>query len=116
MRTKIVYGPKGKKLYYIDGKRVSEKKFRAAGNRFRIADFVGSAPGLGQGAATTGWPRKSIAMGVHPSQVAKANEVAKRHGLGVTYDAKDGDMIIPDAAADRRAMKFDGYFNKDSFC
>lgn len=113
-RARIVYGPGGRKQFFLGDREVTEAEFAASGRKFRIADLLGAPPGLGQGAGTTGWPCVSEAMAVSPKQVREAQRVADRHGLGVTY-RPDGCMVIPDAAARKRAMRHNKFFCKDSF-
>lgn len=111
MKTKIVYGARGIKLFYIDGKEVSEVEFRKAGNRFRIADFLGAPPG---GTQTDTWPKTCISMACHPDSVGEYNAAMKEHGIGAVYD-NSGMPHCPDRAAHKRMMRFFKYHDKDAF-
>jgi len=115
VRARIVYGPAGKKTYYLGDKEVTEAEFAASGRKHKIADLLGTAgPG---GTATSGWPMRSEAMAVHPSQIEQARRRNKRLGVGnVDYDTRTGQAIIPDAATRKRLMRAEGFFCKHSFC
>jgi hypothetical protein len=58
-----------------------------------------------------GWPQASVALAVHPDQVAEANERNKRHGVGVTY-AADGTALVPDRAERRKLLRLEGYHDR----
>lgn len=65
----------------------------------------GEAPG---GTQTTGWPKKSLALAVHPEQVAVANARAKRHGIAAHYEA-DGTCVLADRAARKKMLRLEGF-------
>ncbi len=61
-----------------------------------------------------GWPMRSLALAVHPSQAAEATERNRRAGVNVTYD-RLGRAVIPDAATRKKLMRLEGVFDRDSF-
>jgi len=56
---------------------------------------------------STGWPLKSEALAVHPSQVAEMNERNRRNGVNVEYCPKWGTAIIPDEGAYKRLRRLE---------
>lgn len=111
MRIKITYGPGGRKRFFVDGKEVTERQFRKAGNRFRVEDFLGSTVG---GTRPDTWPKTSLALACHPEQVGEMNAALEKRGIGTRYDA-DGTPHIPDRADFNRLMRFNKAFDRDSF-
>lgn len=62
-------------------------------------------PGCEVGGQRPGtWPQRSLALGVHPKQVAEANALQAKHGTGCHHD-RTGKLVCPDAASKKRAMK-----------
>mgnify|MGYP001559834016 CR=1 FL=1 len=97
---------KGKDAYFLDGKRVSKKRFKKA---FPDKPLV-KAPG-GHGASC--WPQKMDALGCHPDDAAKHNESAAKAGLtGVHYDS-DGFAVVADRNARKRLLKHEGCHDRD---
>lgn len=108
MKIQIVYGNTGNRTYKIDGKEVSEEEYNARVKKAGITP--GSPP---QVASASGWPMKSDALAVHPSQIAEVMERNKRHGItGVSYDPKDGRAILADRGARRDLMALEGIHDK----
>jgi hypothetical protein len=111
MKGKIVYGPKGKKLFFIDGKPVSRRRFdRAFPNR--VCDLIRAGKGPG-GQENGAWPMRSEALAVHPRQVEQANARNARHGVATRYDPKTGHAIIPSREDRRKLLKVEGFRDND---
>lgn len=97
----------------------SKKCRRCGGNRTKtgkcnICEMLGQGAVPG-GTQTTGWPMKSVAIGVHADQVEEANARNKRHGVNVVY-AQDGDAIIPTPGEYKKLQKLEKVHNKADFC
>lgn len=113
MRSKIVYGKGGTPdRFYLNGQEVTAAEFK---KRTRVRGGR-KAFGIPGGTATTGWPMVSEALAVDPSQVAEANERNRKAGVNVQYHPKTGCAIIPDAAARKRLLKLERFFDRDAFC
>lgn len=110
-KTKIVWGPRGTKRFYINDKEVTEEEWHA---RFpsKIDDLL--AGYFPQVQSPEGWPKRSLALAVHKDQVAEANDRNKKHGIGTRYDT-DGTAVIPDNGDRRKLLKLEGFVDKDSF-
>ncbi len=68
----------------------------------------------GRGTTSSCWPMKSLAMGVHTSQIKEAMERNKKAGVtGVTYDPKTGDAILSDRGARRDLMRVHGFHDRN---
>jgi hypothetical protein len=61
------------------------------------------------------WPIKSVALAVHPDQVAEANARNKAHGVNVQYEPSTGKAVIPDAAAYKRLRRIEGVIDRDGY-
>jgi hypothetical protein len=61
-----------------------------------------------------GWPRKSLALAVHPSQIAEAYQDARDRGVPTEF-AKDGQPIMQNAAHQKAYSKAYGFINRDAF-
>lgn len=96
---------KGKDAYFIDGKRVSRKRFFAVGEA-----AVAGAPG---GHRPSCWPQKMDALGCHPDDAAAHNESVRKAGItGVFYDS-EGFAVCADRNARRRLLRHEGAHDKD---
>lgn len=73
-----------------------------ARRRAKLAPFEFGSEVGGQQPGT--WPQRSMALGVHPKQVAEANAIQAAHRTGCYHD-RTGKLVCPDAAAKKRAMK-----------
>lgn len=62
------------------------------------------------------WSRPLVidALAVHPNQVEKARERAKRHGVNVRY-LKNGRVEIPDRREYRKLLKMEGCVMLNSY-
>lgn len=104
-RGRLVAGPVP--TYFVNDVEVTKEEYDQcfppkgfmAGEEFQIA----------QGKAT--WPMKSVALAVHPSQVAEANARNKRHGLATRYNS-NGTAIIPTAAEKTKLVNLEGFVDK----
>lgn len=113
MRTKIVYGPGGKKLFFIDGEEVTAEEYAATVHPWKIKDLLSKMRPPG-GTQAAGWPKTSLALACHPEQVAEMNARNKQHGVGTRYSA-DGVAHVPDAADFRRLQRLEKVHDNDSF-
>jgi hypothetical protein len=96
----------------------AKKCRKCGGGKFRagvctLCDLFRTAQPPG-GTATSTWPMKSLALGVHPKSVAEATERNRRHGIRATYD-ENGDCHLPDAGERRKLLKLQGLHDKDAF-
>jgi hypothetical protein len=102
----VTYSRDGKTArFFLDGEEVTREQFDAAFPP--KPDLPGSFASC-QGAC---WPQESVALAVHPDQVAEANERNKAHGVNVTYKA-DGTAVVPDRGERRRLLRLEGYHDK----
>lgn len=90
--------------FYIDGKRVSRRQYRKA--------FPDQTPGARALRGGAGYPKKSVALAVHPDQVKEANDRNERAGIACRYDA-EGTCEIPSRAEQKKLVKLEGFVNKD---
>lgn len=94
-------------LYFLDGKKVSAKKYH---KRYPRPEAGGKVlPKL-----KDGWPKKCLALAVHPDQVDEANARNKEHGVNVHY-AADGVPTLPDRNERRKLLKLEGLHDRHSF-
>lgn len=63
-----------------------------------------AAPARNQGTLPEGWPRKSLALAVHPSQIEQFRKEARELGTHAEFDS-DGQMIVDSAAHQREYCK-----------
>jgi hypothetical protein len=94
-------------VYFLDGKKVTEKKYRKRYPPPRAGGKV--LPKL-----KDGWPKQCLALAVHPDQVDEANARNKEHGISVHYDAK-GVPTLPDRNERRKLLKLEGLHDRHSF-
>lgn len=99
--------------------RKCKKPLAQIGERCRgtcnICDLLSGA-GVPGGDQSAGWPRKSLALMVHPSQAKEYTEDAKYMGVPTYFDPSDGKPVFRSQAHQKAYEKAYGYFNKDSFC
>lgn len=93
--------PPAKRKPKTKAERVRERLL--AGRRKRLSaplefgcEVGGQRPGT--------WPQRSMALGVHPKQVAEGNALQAKHKTGCYHD-RTGKLVCPDAASKKRAMK-----------
>ena len=105
---KIVYGPGGKKLFYIDGVEVPEEEFHV---KFpsRIKDLLRTTlakkrpvPG---GHLPGNWPATSEAMACNPQNVEKANAILEKAGVTGARHDETGMLHLADRGARRDVMR-----------
>lgn len=65
--------------------------------------------------ATTGWPRKSNALGVGVEQVKEAEESHRKLGVPTNFDPKTGQAIVRDSRHQKKLCKVLGYTDRDSY-
>lgn len=101
----VVRTVKGKKEYYRDGVQKTKADFDRA--------FPDKPIGPPMTAAPANWQNfESIALAVHPDQVAEATARNKRNGVNVTYKP-DGTAVIPDRAARTALMRLEGMHDNE---
>jgi hypothetical protein len=83
--------------FFIDGKRVSKKKFLAAFPDKALAE----APG---GHRAGCWPIESMAVGVHPDQIPEAVAHSRSRGVPLEFTA-DGKAILTDRGHRREVLR-----------
>lgn len=108
MKARVIYSNRGKPEYFIEGKKVSKKKFDeiVRSKPIGVPMLAGNTP--------SAWPMRSDALAIHPSQIPAVMERNKRHGVGgVDYDPKDGTAIIADRGARRKLMEVDGVHDNE---
>ena len=113
-RTKVVYGPGGRKRFFVDGDEVSPEEYAATVHPWKIKDLLAKGAVVG-GLQPSGWPMRSEACAVGLHQIDQAEARNKRAGVNVTYCRKTGQAIIPDSGERKRLLKLEGFFDKDSF-
>jgi hypothetical protein len=98
--------------YFVLGqapKQPAKKKTRKQRQRERerekrnLAELLGQNPEVG-GQRPGTWPQTSLALAVHPKQVAEANQRLKAAG-STAYHKPDGSMVIPDAGQRKKVIK-----------
>jgi hypothetical protein len=96
----------GVERFFLSRAEVTEEEYRAV---YPLPEPGTGVPG---GPSASGWPLKSDALAVHPSQIAEANERNARAGCSVRYQ-EDGRAVIPDKGEYRKVLKIEGYHNRD---
>lgn len=98
---------------YYDSKGNTVRVVDQEGREYTPAEFDAIMPNKEPGglvAAPSCWPLESEALAVHPNQVQKANDRAKRHGIGVQYKP-DGTAILADRRARKQMIALEGFFD-----
>jgi hypothetical protein len=100
VRATVHYDRRGNfvKAVTPDGRELTRAEFDA----LFPAKPIG-APGV---PASACWPMKSVALAVHPDQVAEATERNRAHGVNVTYDAT-GMAEIPDRGERKKLLRLE---------
>lgn len=111
MRSKVVYGNPTR--YYLGDAEVTKAEYDKAHEK-KLGDLIGATrtgqlPLIGN----QGYPKRSLALSVHPEQVAEARARNERHGIDATYDA-DGTCTIATREAQKKLVKVSGFHNKDA--
>lgn len=111
MRSRIVYGPRGEKRFFVGGVEVTRAEFDA---RFpnRIADLLKQKPPAVQQKA--GWPIASESFSVLPEQIPEAMQADRELGVSADYD-RDGRPIFTDQTHQNAFLKAHGWRNRDRF-
>lgn len=100
----VIYDRLGKNpAYFKDGQVATAEEF-AAGCPAKWRDDAGGAPG-GHGASC--WPMTSMALAVHPEQVAEANARNAASGCAAYY-RPDGMCVIPDRKERSKLLTIEG--------
>lgn len=102
-RAKVVYGRLGPVRWYINDVEVTEEEYNKRFPPKPIEEI-----GVPMAAAPSIWQdHTSIALAVHPDQVAEATARNIRHGIRVTYD-EEGTAHIPDRAERKKLLALEG--------
>jgi len=91
--------------FYLDGRRVSKRKFDAAFPEKELA----AAPG---GHAPGCWPMESMALGVHRDQIAEARAFSESRGVPLNF-TPDGKAILTDRGHRRDVLRTLGMHDND---
>lgn len=65
--------------------------------------------------ASSVWPKKSLAAGVNPDQIAEQEAYDRDHGVPTKYDKQTGDAIYTSMNHQRKHLKLHGLVERDSF-
>ncbi len=108
MRSRISYGPGGKRTFYLDDREVTEAEYNAATPQKldEVLRDTSAVRNLPAGHQPSCWPMVSNALSVHPKQVDEANNRAKRHGINVLYK-RNGQVVIPDRNERRKLLSLE---------
>jgi hypothetical protein len=82
MATGRIVGSGKKVQYFVDGKKVSRRRFKQV---FPDKPLAGGAPG---GHLPGCWPMVSEAMAVHPRQIPEAEASARAKGVPTSFDGE----------------------------
>lgn len=100
----VIRWKRGKKVYLLDGREVTEHVFLEA--------FPDKPIGLPMTETQAAWPILSDAVGIHPDQVDEAREECKR--LGVPTDFKDDGRVVFTSRAHRKEyLRAHGYYDRN---
>lgn len=95
---------------------MNEIRYKLNGKEVSAEEFSKNSAGIGLGADipanTQGWPYFSSAAKVHPRQIKKAIEDAKRRGVRIEFDDK-GRPKFESARHQTEYLKVRGLFNMD---
>jgi hypothetical protein len=94
-------------------KKLTKGKQSSRRERAKLKSLLSGGEEVG-GQRPSCWPMKSYAMGFHPSQVKKANELHAKAKTGCYHD-KTGRLVIPDNGARKRALKLYGMTDLSGF-
>lgn len=99
--------------YYIDGKEVSKKKYRALSPCAGRNSLTIKKPPATVAMSSEVWPRKSDNLGVSKHQIKEAREIYAKNGVPTDFDEKTGQAIIRDNQHQRDLLKMRGEVNYD---
>lgn len=103
-RAKVVFTRDGLK-YFVGDREVSKEEYDGQLPDKEIGVPEAASPAIWQ-------DHTSLALSVHPDQVAEANARNARHGLSAYYDA-DGTCHIPDRKERSRLMRLEGMHDRE---
>lgn len=86
--------------YISNGKEVTREEFTKNSRLDEV--FESGETGLGQ--SSSGWPRTSFSMGVHPDQIPAAMEKARRMGVPTEF-SNSGEPILTSPTHQKRYAK-----------
>lgn len=100
----VIYDRMGKNpAYFKDGAVATEEQFHAEFPPKWRDDQIGAPNGHNAGC----WPQESMALAVHPDQVAEANARNAAAGCAARY-REDGMAVIPDRAERKKLLRIEG--------
>lgn len=67
------------------------------------------------GMSSSVWPKRSVAAGVAPEQVAEATKYDRENGVPTQYDKRTGDAIYTSLNHQRQHLKLHGLVDRDGF-
>lgn len=91
----------------INGQEVSEQEFHDRLPSKLDELLSGGETNCAQ--TSKGWPRESLSLGVHPSQVAEAMEYARKIGIPTEFNPVNGRAIMKDPGHQKRYAGHFGY-------
>lgn len=95
----------------LDERKIGDGKFKLRDGREARVDFRAqhanpTPPGC--------WPKESLALGVHTSQIGEAQEHYRNLGIEAHFNSKTGAMKIPDRSFQNNVLKKTGQMNHDA--
>jgi hypothetical protein len=95
----------GDLTYFVNGKPVTREEFVKGGKLQEI--FDSGATALGQ--SSSGWPKSSLAMSVHPTQISEASEHARKSGVPTDFNMRGEPILVSPSHQRRYAKQVLGY-------
>lgn len=91
--------------YFLNGKPVSREEFTQGGK----LDEIFSAGATAMGQSSSGWPKSSLSMGVHPTQIQEAMDHAKKSGVPTEFTSRGEPIMTSPSHQKRYAKQVLGY-------
>lgn len=111
-RNEYVDGKKVR-VYRIDGRKVSQPEYAREMKKAKRRQARYDAPASVLKKRPGGWPMKSIALAVHPSQVKEATASAKAKGVPTSF-TPDGRPIFTSRQHYRDYQRAYNFYNRDA--
>lgn len=104
---------KGKQVYFLDGKQVSQDVFnKATDPEVTLAEGISGKANKRR--PKRGYPIKSVALAVSSKQVKEAQESSVRRGCPTEF-TKGGRPIFTSASHMRKYLKAYGFHRRDGY-